>query len=67
MIIVVIGAGALFGSATFLGAFDSRIHDTDDVVRLGLPVLGHVPGFTGDSVGSLRTRGAHRRRVGSVP
>ena len=44
-----------------LGAFDSRVHDTDDVARLGLPVLGHVPGFAGDHVGSLSARGASRR------
>jgi hypothetical protein len=62
---VVVGLGALVGSAVFLGAFDARIHDTDDVSRLGLPVLGHVPGFAGDHVGSLWTRGALRRRVPS--
>lgn len=66
MILVVVGTGALLGAALFVGAFDSRIHDTDDVERLGLPVLGHVPGFAGDSVGSLHARGARRARVGSV-
>lgn len=66
MVLVVIGTGALIGAALFVGAFDSRIHDTDDVERLGLPVLGHVPGFAGDSVGSLHARGARRARVGSV-
>jgi len=65
MIIVVIGTGALFGAALFVGAFDSRVHDTDDVARLNLPVLGHVPGFSGDHVGSLHARGAVRRRVPS--
>ena len=65
MIIVVIGTGALFGAALFVGAFDSRVHDTDDVARLNLPVLGHVPGFAGDHVGSLHARGAVRRRVPS--
>jgi hypothetical protein len=39
------------------GAFDSRIHDDDDVARLGLPVLGAMPGFPGDGIGSLRARG----------
>lgn len=63
MIIAVIGTGALLGSALVLGAFDSRVHDTDDVARLGLPVLGHVPGFHGDHVGSLDARGAARARV----
>ncbi len=66
MVIVVVGTGALIGAALLVGAFDSRIHDTDDVERLGLPVLGHVPGFAGDSVGSLHARGAKRARVGSV-
>lgn len=63
MIIAVIGTGALLGAALVLGAFDSRVHDTDDVTRLGLPVLGHVPGFHGDHVGSLDARGAARARV----
>jgi len=66
MVLAVIGTGALIGAALIIGAFDSRIHDTDDVERLGLPVLGHVPGFAGDSVGSLHARGARRARVGSV-
>lgn len=66
MVLVVVGTGALIGAALLVGAFDSRIHDTDDVERLGLPVLGHVPGFAGDSVGSLHARGAKRGRVGSV-
>jgi capsular polysaccharide biosynthesis protein len=62
---VVVGLGALLGSALVVGAFDSRVHDTDDVERLGLPILGHVPGFAGDKVGSLAARGALRRRVPS--
>lgn len=61
--LVVVGASTLIGSALFLGTFDARVHDTDDVARLGLPVLGHVPGFPGDRVGSLRSRGARRARV----
>jgi hypothetical protein len=48
-----------------LGAFDSRVHDSDDVARLKLPVLGHVPGFAGDNVGSMRTRSAAPTRVPS--
>jgi hypothetical protein len=40
----------------FVGAFDTRVHDREDVERLGLPVLGHVPPFPGDDVGSLRRR-----------
>jgi len=65
LIAVVVGLGALLGSALLIGAFDDRVHDTDDVARLGLPVLGHVPGFPGDKVGSLAARGALRRRVPS--
>jgi hypothetical protein len=65
MIAAVIGTGALVGAALLLGAFDSRVHDVDDVVRLGLPVLGHVPGFPGDRVGSMQTRSAARARVPS--
>jgi hypothetical protein len=65
MIACVVGVVALIGSALVLGAFDARVHDTDDVARLGLPVLGHVPGFAGDHVGSLAARGALRGRVPS--
>lgn len=65
MLAAVIGTGALVGAALVLGAFDSRVHDTDDVTRLGLPVLGHVPGFAGDRVGSMQTRSAARARVPS--
>jgi capsular polysaccharide biosynthesis protein len=49
----------------FVGAFDPRVHDEEDVERLGLPILGHVPGFAGDGVGSLRDRGVRGRRVPS--
>jgi len=65
MIAVVVGTGALIGSALVVGAFDSRVHDTDDVARLGLPVLGQVPRFAGDNVGSMVTRSATRARVSS--
>lgn len=65
IVITVIGTGAFIGAAMLLGAFDSRVHDTDDLARLGLPILGHVPGFAGDGVGSLASRGAQRARVPS--
>ena len=65
MIAVVLGTGALIGAALVVGAFDSRVHDTDDVARLGLPVLGQVPRFPGDNVGSMLTRSAPRARVPS--
>jgi hypothetical protein len=48
-----------------IGSFDSRIHDLEDVSRLGFPIVGHVPSFPGDSAGSLRDRGVRRRRVPS--
>jgi hypothetical protein len=51
--------------ALFVGAFDTRVHDREDVERIGLPVLGHLPGFPGDGIGSLRSRGVRRRRVPS--
>ncbi|HSD87490.1 MAG TPA: hypothetical protein VLB44_08240 [Kofleriaceae bacterium] len=65
MVAVIVGIGSLLGSALVLGAFDSRVHDSDDVERLGLPVLGHVPGFPGDRVGSLEARGVQRASVPS--
>ncbi len=51
--------------AIVVGTFDPRIHDREDVERVGLPVLGHLPGFPGDGVGSLRDRGVRGRRVPS--
>jgi hypothetical protein len=60
---VLVALGALLGSALLVGAFDSRVHDTDDVARLGLPVLGHVPRFPGDRSGALEARGVQRPRV----
>ncbi|MCG8417329.1 MAG: hypothetical protein MJE77_05225 [Proteobacteria bacterium] len=38
------------------GTFDSRIHDLEDVTRLDMPAVGHVPSFEGDRVGSLKSR-----------
>ncbi|HTJ44580.1 MAG TPA: hypothetical protein VL463_20890 [Kofleriaceae bacterium] len=46
-----------------VGAFDLRVHDTGDVTRLGFTSLGHLPGFAGDRIGSLRARGIRRRRA----
>ncbi len=48
--------------AVAVGAFDSRIHDPEDVQRLGLQVVGHVPGFAGFGIGSLSSRRAAERR-----
>ena len=65
MIAVLVALAALLGTALIMGAFDPRVHDTEDVARLGLTVLGHLPGFPGDEVGSLEARGASRPRVPS--
>ena len=62
---VIVGIGSLIGVAIFLGAFDSRVHDVEDVERLGLPVLGHVPAFPGQHVGSLEARGVQRNHLPS--
>jgi hypothetical protein len=62
---LVVGTGSLIAVALVLGAFDSRVHESDDVARLGLPVLGHVPGFAGDNVGSMQSRSVARARVPS--
>ncbi len=48
-----------------IGAFDGRVHDLDDVGRLELVALGHLPAFPGDHVGRLRDRGVQRRRMPS--
>jgi hypothetical protein len=63
VITVVVFLAVLVVVALFLGAFDSRVHDLDDVARLGIPVVGQVPGFPGDGVGSLRERGVTRKGV----
>jgi hypothetical protein len=63
ILVVIVGIGSLIGSALLIGAFDSRVHDVEDVERLGLPVLGHVPGFPGDRVGSLEARSVQRTRI----
>jgi capsular polysaccharide biosynthesis protein len=65
MVGFVIALASFLGMAVIFGAFDPRVHDADDVQRLGLHVLGHLPGFPGDQVGSLRARGASRARVPS--
>lgn len=60
LVMCVVASGALLASAMVVSTFDSRVHDPDDVARLGLPVLGHVPAFAGDRIGSLGSRGAGR-------
>ncbi|HEY4056856.1 MAG TPA: hypothetical protein VGM39_09610 [Kofleriaceae bacterium] len=56
LVCCVISAGAVFGAAMIISTFDTRIHDGDDLSRFGLPLLGHVPAFTGDRVGAMRAR-----------
>lgn len=46
-----------------VGAFDGRVRDLDDIERLGLDVVGHVPAFRGHRQGSMRAR-ARRDRAG---
>ena len=65
MVGFVVALVSFLAMALIFGAFDPRVHDADDVQRLGLHVLGHLPGFPGDQVGSLRARGASRARVPS--
>lgn len=48
-----------------IGTFDTRVHDLDDVGRMDLVALGHMPSFPGDRVGALRDRGVRRRRMPS--
>ncbi len=57
--------GSLVAISLLVAAFDSRIHDAEDVTRLGLPVLGQVPDFPGQTTGSLRQRGVRHHRVPS--
>lgn len=46
-----------------VGAFDSRLRDTEDLERLDMPVVGHVPAYPGASVGSLRARVALSKTI----
>jgi hypothetical protein len=39
-----------------IGAFDQRLHDREDVQRLGLDVVGHMPPFSGAERGSMKQR-----------
>ncbi|MDX2092059.1 MAG: hypothetical protein SFX73_29615 [Kofleriaceae bacterium] len=43
IVIVVVGTCSVLGMALVVGSFDPRIHDSEDIKRLGIPVLGHVP------------------------
>jgi len=46
-----------------IAALDSRLHHIEDLVRLGLPVVGHLPTFPSDSVGSMNERGRKAKDV----
>jgi hypothetical protein len=63
-LIIMLGAFALGG--LLAGAFELRVREPADVARLGLPLLGTVPAFAGDRVGSLaaRLRTEDRLRLG---
>jgi hypothetical protein len=39
-----------------IGALDDKLYSGEDVERLGIPALGHVRRFEGDTVGSFRDR-----------
>jgi hypothetical protein len=66
--VAIVGLGLFLPLAgVLIGAFDTRVNDVDDVTRLGLPTLGHVPGFPGDDVGALHDRGVPGRRATSLP
>jgi hypothetical protein len=43
-------------AAIAVGAFDTRVYGVEDVERLGIPAVGHVPGFAGFCRGSLAER-----------
>jgi hypothetical protein len=45
-----------------VGAFDGTLQDAEDLDRLAVPVLGHVPPFRGHRVGGLDERRRRRRR-----
>lgn len=65
LVALILFALLLPSAAILVGAFDPRIHDQDDVSRLGFVAIGHLPGFAGDRIGSLRARGIRRRRTAS--
>jgi hypothetical protein len=43
-------------AALAVGVMDARLRDLDQLRRLGVEPLGHVPGFSGADVGSYRQR-----------
>lgn len=50
-------------SAIGLGAMDTRLHHIEDLVRLQLPVVGHMPSFPSDRMGSMQERSRQAKDV----
>ena len=48
--------GTTFLVGLLLGAFETRIHQADDVRRLGIPILAAIAPFPGDTTGTLVER-----------
>jgi hypothetical protein len=46
-----------------IAAYDNRLHDIQDLVRIDMPVVGHVPGFPSDRKGSLGERSRRAKAV----
>jgi hypothetical protein len=59
----IVFVAALPLAVLFVGAFDARVRDADDVRRLGLEPLGALERFAGDNMGALDAR--LRRRDGA--
>jgi hypothetical protein len=61
--VAILGLGILLGGL-LVGAFESKLRQPEDVRRLGVPVLGAMPVFPGDTVGALteRVKGKDRLR-----
>ena len=54
--VILVFVAVAFLSAMMFGAFEVKIRLPADVQRLGIPLLGAVPSFTGDKPGSLVER-----------
>lgn len=49
-------------AALLVGAFNRRVYGREDLVHIGVPIVGVLPVFPGDRVGSLHER-TRRKRV----
>ncbi|MEO6953900.1 MAG: hypothetical protein ABI321_19010 [Polyangia bacterium] len=54
--VVLVFTAVCFLASMMFGAFEVKIRQPSDVRRLGVPLLGAVPSFTGDEPGSLVQR-----------